>query len=133
MAIAIKLRCSECETVREVELKPEEKEIACVVCGRRMANLPEEDQVQMEHAQKSQRMLSIVAVALFVIAIICVCVWAGGSPWISGKVSGAEGKLVDAQGAIDPGMGPLIGAIVCGVGALVVGIMASLKRFVVEF
>lgn len=132
MAILVKLRCSECETVREVEFKPEEKEIACVVCGRRMASLPEEDQVQMEQMQKSQRTLSIVAVILFVIAIICVCVWASTAPW-TGKVVGADGKLVELQSAIEPGIGPLIGAIVCGLGALVVGIMASLKRFVVEF
>jgi DNA-directed RNA polymerase subunit RPC12/RpoP len=122
MAVKVKLRCSECETVLDTELKAEDKEIVCVVCGRRMANMPADDYKLMEAGQKSQRTMSIVAIVLFLAAIICLYFWIGDTgEWVSGK------------GPTEPNVGPMAGAIVCALAALILGIIASLKRFVVEF
>jgi len=134
MAVTIKLRCSECETTIEKELSADEKEIVCVVCGRRMANLPAADHADMEQAQKSQRTLGIVAIALFVLAILFVFLWMGDSGgWVSGKVVGPDGKIQDASGSIEPNMGLMVVAAICALASTVLGVIASLKRFVVEF
>jgi len=133
MSVMAKLRCSECETVREVDLREQSKELDCPVCGRRIANLPEEDLAQMEQTQKSQCILSGVTLALFVIAIVCLCFWACDLPWISGEVANAKGALEPAKAPVEPQVAPMIGAIICGIAALVTGILSSMKRFVVEF
>ncbi|MFH0939382.1 MAG: hypothetical protein V1899_08895 [Planctomycetota bacterium] len=134
MAITVKQRCSECGITLKKELKSDAKEISCVACGRRMANLPASDYAEMEKAQKSQRTFGIIAVALFVIAIVFVFLWVGDSGgWVSGKIVGADGTIAEASGAIESNMGPMIVAAVCALASLVLGIIASLKRFVVEF
>jgi hypothetical protein len=128
MGIFVKLRCSECETVRETELNVEDKEIVCPVCARRMANLPQEDHADIEAGMKSQRMFSIIAVVLFAIAIICVYMWMGPTEaWSYNKTGGATQPPVEANS------GMFIGACVCAVAALVLGIIGSMKRYVVEF
>ena len=122
MAIAVKLKCSECTTIREACVKPEDKELACPVCGRRMQNLTSQEHSEIEGIQKKQRLFCIISLVLFVIAMVCLGFWVGGpSNWAS-----AESRA-DAQ------MGGFIGAIICGLASLVVGILGSLKRFVVEF
>jgi hypothetical protein len=123
MAVRVKLRCSECETILEKDLVADEKEIVCVVCGRRMANFSADDFQQMETAQKSQRTMAIISLVLFAIAVICVLLWVGvgdTGAWVSGVSNEAN-------------MGAMIGAVVCALASLVVGIIASMKRIVVEF
>lgn len=133
MAISVKLRCSECETFRETELKREDEEILCLACGRRMANLTAGEHAEMEKTQKSQRMLSIVSIVLFVFALVCVLFWAADGCWISGKTLTPDGKLTAAEGAVEANIAPFIGAIVFTLAALVTGVMGSMKRFLVEF
>ncbi|HYF52147.1 MAG TPA: hypothetical protein VEJ63_22240 [Planctomycetota bacterium] len=134
MGIEVKLRCSECETIREVELKQEEKEIDCVICGRRMANLTAEEFSEIGQQQKSQRTMGIIALVCLFLAVICVIMWAGDSAgWASGYVLDEQGKAIKATGPIEPNMGMFIGFCVTGLASLVLSIMASMKRHVVEF
>lgn len=134
MGIEVKLRCSECETIREVELKPEEKEIDCVICGRRMANLTGEEFQEITQQQKSQKTMGIIALVCLFISVICVVMWAGDTAgWTSGVMLTAEGKPAPATGPIEPNMGMFIGFCVTGLATLVLSIIASMKRHVVEF
>jgi hypothetical protein len=122
MGICVKLRCSECETVREAELNASEREIVCPVCARRMANLPQEDHAEIEAGIKSQRTFSIISLVLFGIALVLVFMWMGeGSTWIS------------KSGQPEANMGMFVGACVCALASLVLGVIASMKRYVVEF
>jgi hypothetical protein len=121
MAIDVKVRCSECATIREVVLNPEERDITCPVCGRRIQNLTDEEHREIETMQKNQKICSIVSVVLMTLTAVCFIMWAGDTTgWVSGKSQEANA-------------GFFFGAIICGLGSLVLGIMASRKRFVVEF
>ncbi len=134
MAIDIKVRCSECETIREVLLGAEEKELVCPVCGRRMASLTADEHKEIEGELKKQRTFSIIAIALFAIAIICVFMWIGpAGAWPSGKDISPEGKIIEATKSVEPNVGPLVAAGVCALASLVLGILGSMKRYVVEF
>jgi hypothetical protein len=121
MDICVKLRCSECDTVREAVLKPDDKEIFCQVCARRMANLPEEDLEAIAAGLKQQRVMSIISIVLFVLAIVFVALWMGDS----GKWTAQASKEADA--------GMFIGAAVCALASMIVGIIGSMKRYIVEF
>src|SRR5476651_195658 len=76
MAIHVKLRCSECETVREEDLKMEDPEITCPACGRRMANLQQNEYVEIENNLKKQQLFSIIGLVLFGVAVILLVMWA---------------------------------------------------------
>jgi len=122
MAIAVKLKCSECATVREVCVKPDDKELVCPVCGRRMQNLTPQEHSEIEAIQKKQRLFCILSLVLFVIAIVCLIFWVGKpSTWASSDTRP------------EANMGGFIGAIICALASMVLGILGSLKRFVVEF
>lgn len=122
MAVSVKLRCSECSTIRDAQLTREQKELSCPVCGRRIANLSEGELSEMEAVQKSQLILNLVAIVLFLGAVGCLVMWAGaGSGWTSAKDQPPANQ------------GFFIGAIVCMLISLITGVMGSLKRFVVEF
>ncbi|MGD0094031.1 MAG: hypothetical protein ABSE73_29325 [Planctomycetota bacterium] len=126
MAVAVVLKCSECATVREASLNPGDPEITCPACARRMKNLTDEEFGEIQEVQKKQRMLCIVAVALFAAAVVCLVVGMSGR-WAFNK------QDIEA-GAAQFNRAPLlIGAIACGLAAIVVGVMGSRKRFVVEF
>jgi CDP-diglyceride synthetase len=134
MAVKCKLRCSECETIRDVELNTEDKEIVCVVCGRRMANLTDEEHKEITDVQSKQRVLSIIALVLLAIGVVFVYMWAGDTgAWVSGKVMGPDGKIGPATGPIEDNAGMFIAFCVMGLATLVLSIMASMKRHVVEF
>jgi CDP-diglyceride synthetase len=134
MAVKCKLRCSECETIRDVELNTEDKEIVCVVCGRRMANLTAEEHSEITQVQSKQRVLAIIALVLLGISVICVYMWAGDTgAWVSGKVMGPDGKIVPASGPIEANQGVFIAFCVTALATFVLSILASMKRHVVEF
>ena len=134
MGIEVKLRCSECETIRDVDLKQEEKEIDCIICGRRMANLTAEEFSEIGQQQKSQKTLGIVGLVCLVLSIVFVIMWAGDSAgWTSGVTLTPEGTPTQATGPIEPNMGMFIAFCITGLASLVLSIMASMKRHVVEF
>jgi DNA-directed RNA polymerase subunit RPC12/RpoP len=123
MPIPVKLRCSECETTRPVELKMEETEIVCPACGRRMANLQQTEYVEIETALKKQTMFSYISLGCLFAAVICLIMYVGTKPsaWVS------DGKqLPDSAGAF-------YGFCFLMLVSLVLGVMASLKRFIIEF
>ena len=123
MAIQVKLKCSECAIVREADLKPDDKEIICPVCGRRMANLTPDEHREIGQVQSKQRMYCIISIVLFAIAIACLVLWVGTDPakWVSGKESQ------------EANMAMLLGALACALGAVIIGAIGSAKRYVVEF
>jgi DNA-directed RNA polymerase subunit RPC12/RpoP len=122
MAIAVKLKCSECSTVRQASLTPDDKEIVCPACGRRLQNLTAQELGEIEAIQKKQLLFSIISVVLFVLAAVCVGMWVGDSAsWIS------------KDGRADANAGLSIGAGVCALASMVVGYIGSRHRFVVEF
>jgi len=134
MSIAVKLRCSECATIREADLKAEERDIICPVCARRIQNLTAAEHSEVESVQKKQRLFGIIAIVFFIFTSICIVMWIGGSSaWVSGKQLTADGKIIDAAGPIEAQASFFFGAIVCGLVTLVLGILGSMKRFVVEF
>ena len=123
MAIPVKLRCSECETTRPVDLKMEETEIVCPACGRRMANLQQAEFVEIESTLKKQNIFSYVSLACLAISVICLVVWVGKTEtWIS-----------DAKQQRDAGAGAFYGFCFMMLVSLVLGVLASLKRFIIEF
>jgi DNA-directed RNA polymerase subunit RPC12/RpoP len=123
MPIPVKLRCSECETTRPVDLKMEETEIVCPACGRRMANLQQTEFVEIETILKKQTIFSYVSLACLLIAVVCLFVWVGKTEtWIS-----------DAKQQRDAGAGAFYGFCFMMLVSLVLGVLASLKRFIIEF
>jgi len=126
MAIAVKLRCSECETTYPTDLNPEEREIVCPVCGRRMQNLTQAEHSEIEAVQKRQQLLGIIALVFFALSVVCLIMWMG-SNW-SYKVDAGR-----VQVPPEANTGLMIGTFVCGLITAVLGGMASAKRFVVEF
>jgi len=122
MAIAVVLKCSECSTIRPGALKPEEKEITCPACGRRMQNLKSEELAEIGTVQKKQRLYCVISLVLFALAVACVVLWIG-----------EPGKWVSSDKPAQAADGLLIGAAALGVVSLVCGIIGSLKRYVVEF
>jgi DNA-directed RNA polymerase subunit RPC12/RpoP/ABC-type multidrug transport system fused ATPase/permease subunit len=122
MAIAVKLKCSECSTVRQARLTPEDKEIVCPACGRRLQNLTAQELGEIETVQKKQLLFSIISVVLLVIAAVCVGMWVGES-----------GTWPSADARPEANAGFFFGAIICAVASMVLGILGSMKRFVVEF
>jgi DNA-directed RNA polymerase subunit RPC12/RpoP len=122
MAIAVKLRCSECSTIRFAELKVDDKELVCPACGRRLQNLTAAEHQEIETIQKKQRMFSIISLVLFVLAVVCLILWIGGpDSWVS------------KEARPEPNIGTFLGMVVCSVASLVLAILASLKRYVIEF
>jgi DNA-directed RNA polymerase subunit RPC12/RpoP len=123
MPIPVKVRCSECELTRPVELKMEEAEIVCPACGRRMANLQQAEYVEIESVLKKQNIFSYVSIACLVIGIICLFVWVGKTEtWIS-----------DAKQQRDAGVGAFYGFCFMMLVSLVLAVLASLKRYIIEF
>ena len=133
MGIFVKLKCSECEVAREINLGSDVKDIICPVCGRRIANLLKEEFGEIQSVLKKQRMISIIALISFALAIVFGCLWVTDGVWVSGKALDASGKFVDASTAIEVNAGMLAATVVCALTALVLGIIGSWKRFVVEF
>jgi len=122
MAIAVVLKCSECSTVREGNLRPEDKEITCPACGRRMQNLAAADLTAIVEVQKKQLLFCIVSVVLFAVAVACLVVW-----------TGEPGKWVSTDKPEQAANGLLAAAAACGLASIVCGWLASRKRYVVEF
>lgn len=122
MAIAVKLRCSECATVREARLNPDDKELVCPACGRRLQNLTAQEHSEIETIQKKQRLFCIIALVFFGLAAVCLVLWMGST-----------GTWASSDSRPEASMGLLVGAAVCGIAAIVLGVLGSLKRFVVEF
>ena len=121
MAIKVRLRCSECTTIRDVEINAEERDISCPVCGRRIQNLTSDEHAEITAVQKSQQLCGIISLVLLALTFVCFYLWMGDTAtWISGK-------------ATEPNTGLFGGAIICALGSLVLGILGSRKRFVVEF
>ena len=134
MPIAVKLRCSECFTARETELKAAERDITCPVCGRRIQNLTEAEHDEIETVQKKQRLFSIIALVFFALSIACFVMWIGDtSAWVSGRQIGPDGAAVAASGPIEPQVAMLAGSIVFLLVTIVLGGLGSRSRFVVEF
>lgn len=126
MAISVKLRCSECETIREANIKADEKDITCPVCGRRLQNLTAAEHGEIEGVQKKQRMFCIISIVLFALAVVCIAMWMIGgdtAAWASSDASATSEAKAEF----------FIGAIVCMLASIVLGVLGSLKRFVVEF
>lgn len=121
MAIKVRLRCSECTTIRDVSLKEEERDISCPVCGRRIQNLTADEHAEIMAVQKNQQLCGIISLVLLGLTALCFYLWTGDSgSWVSGK-------------ATEPNVSFFAGAIICSLGSLVLGILGSRKRFVVEF
>jgi hypothetical protein len=123
MAIAVVLKCSECSTIRQGALRPDEKEITCPACGRRMQNLTAEEIGEIAAVQKKQRLYCIISLVLFAVAATCLVLWIGqpGSGWVS------------SDKGLQPSEGLLAGAGACGLASIICGCIASMKRYVVEF
>ncbi|HYG74905.1 MAG TPA: hypothetical protein VEK08_07875 [Planctomycetota bacterium] len=121
MGIAVRLRCSECATIRDVDLKAEERDITCPVCARRIQNLTAAEHEEVAAVQKKQKLFSLISILFFVFAAVCIVMWVGGTEtWISGKAGEPQSQF-------------FIGAMVCALVSIVLGVLGSLKRFVVEF
>jgi hypothetical protein len=134
MEVLIKLRCSECEFVRETVLKSDDAEIICVNCGRRMANFEADEHREMVQQQSSQRTLSIVALVMFFLAVVFIILWAGNpGAWPSGKTVADSGEVVKATGIVEPNSSLFIGFCITALAAFVLSIVASTKRHVAEF
>lgn len=134
MGIQCRLRCSECATIRDVDLKPEDRDITCPVCGRRIQNLTAEEHREVEAVQKKQKLFSIISLVFLAFTVLCIILWAGDTgSWISGYVVGPDGKAVASATPKTAQEGFFFGAVVCSLVTLVLGILGSLKRFVVEF
>ena len=144
MPVHVKLRCSECETLREEDLKMEDTEITCPACGRRMANLPQNEYVEIETNLKKQQLFSIISLVAFGIAVILMIMWAvphsvpvAAPAKIDPGQPAAPGFMIDwisgtgAEKAANQGM--FIAALVCGLISLVLGVLASMKRYIIEF
>jgi DNA-directed RNA polymerase subunit RPC12/RpoP len=143
MPVRVKLRCSECETAREEDLKMEETEITCPACGRRMANLQQNEYVEIETNLKKQQIFSIISLVAFGIAAILLIMWAvphsvpmaPTAPAAVGQ-STAPGFAIDWISGSSGGQasnGMFIAAIICGFISLVLGVLASMKRYIIEF
>ena len=126
MAIAVRLKCSECSTIRPVSLNTETKEIVCPVCGRRIQNLTDAEHSEIEGTQKKQLIFSIISLVFFGLAMVCLFLFMGDT-WTYKAAS----KTVTAPPEANVGF--FIGTLVCGVVAAVIGAIGSAKRFVVEF
>ena len=74
MAITVKVKCSECSTVRELCLQPdsEQKELACPACQRRNNNLTADEYREIETVQKKQSLFCIIAMVLFVVGSVAL-------------------------------------------------------------
>ena len=122
MAIEVVLKCSECSTVRQGDLRPEDKEITCPACGRRLQNLDAADLAAIREVQKQQLLYCIISLLLFAVAAVCLVFW-----------TGAPGKWVSGSQPAQPALGLLVVAGACGLASIVCGWIASRKRYVVEF
>jgi hypothetical protein len=143
MPVRVKLRCSECELARDEDLKMEETEITCPACGRRMANLQQNEYVEIETNLKKQQIFSIISLVAFGIAAILLIMWAvphsvpmaPTAPPTAGQPS-APGFAIDWISGSSGGQasnGMFIAAVVCGFISLVLGVLASMKRYIIEF
>jgi DNA-directed RNA polymerase subunit RPC12/RpoP len=134
MPIHVKLRCSECETVREEDLKMEEPEITCPACGRRMANLQQNEYVEIENNMKKQQLFSIIGIVLFAVAVILLIMWAVPHTIQADKADTQPfTDWVSGKGTQQANTGLFIASLVLGVAAMVLSIFASLKRYIIEF
>lgn len=123
MPIPVKVRCSECETIRQVQLKMEDKEFVCHSCGRRLANLTQPEFAEIETTLKKQQVFSYISIACLVISFICLIVWIGNTEtWVS-----------DAKQQRDTGGGAFFGFCFMMLLSLILGVFASLKQFIIEF
>jgi DNA-directed RNA polymerase subunit RPC12/RpoP len=121
MAIKVRLRCSECTTIRDVEIDAEERDISCPVCGRRIQNLTADEHSEITAVQKNQQLCGIISLVLLALTAVCFVMWAGDtSTWPTTKNT-------------EPNVALFAGAMICALGSLVLGILGSRKRFVVEF
>lgn len=130
MGVQVKLRCSECATVRPVALSTEQKELVCPVCGRRIQNLTLEELGEIEAVQKKQQIFTAIAFVFFGLSIASMVLWAGNGWAYKIEKTAMKTALIAPR---DAEMGFMVAALVCGLIAMVVGSMASSKRFVVEF
>ena len=144
MPLPVKVRCSECELTRPVELKMEEAEIVCPSCGRRMANLQQNEYVEIESNLKKQQLFSIISLVAFFITVILLIMWA-----VPHSVATATPATVTPGQPAQPGFmidwisgtgtekaanqGMFIAALVCGLISLVLGVLASMRRYIIEF
>lgn len=135
MPIHVKLRCSECETVREEDLKMEEPEITCPACGRRMANLQQNEYVEIENMLKKQQLFSIIGIVLFAVAAILLIMWAVPHtiPQDKPEATTVFTDWISGKGKLEANTGLFIAALVLAFAAMVLGIFASLKRYIIEF
>jgi len=131
MAIAVRLRCSECTTVREEKLDADAKEIVCPVCGRRIQNLTADEHAEIEASQKKQFLFSVIGLVCFALAVVCLYLWAGdAATWVS---TDDQNYWTTIGKTPEPNVGFLAGAIICALTALILGTLGSRHRHVVEF
>jgi len=133
MAIKVKLRCSECETVREEDLRMEDAEITCPACGRRMANVQQNEYIEMETQLKKQHLFSIISIVLFSVALILLIMWAVPHSVPGEKADNFTIDWVSGAKVATSNNGMFIAAVVCAFISMILGVFASLKRYIIEF
>lgn len=133
MPVRVRLRCSECETLRDDDLKMEDTEITCPACGRRMANLQQNEYVEIESQLKKQQLFSIVSIVVFAIAIILLIMAVVPHSVPGAKADSFSIDWVSGSKSTSNPSGLIIAAGVCGLIAMVLAVFASLKRYIIEF
>ena len=123
MAIPVRTVCSECLTLHKTKIDFGQVNITCPSCGHAMKNLPEEELNELDVAMKKQRTSTIIALIAFGIAATCFFVWV--------LKQEPTFKKPPEDFMMQTGL-PALTVILAIVG-LVFGILASRKRFVIEY
>jgi len=125
MAVVMRATCSECYQTMDLVLKDKQKEIVCPVCGHAVPALDPKTMSSIGKDQGKRRMLTVVALLLFALAV----------GLFVGFVMKAEPPAGKAWEHGLPGIAKaLCGASVLSlVLSLGVGFMASNRSYVCEF
>ncbi len=123
MAIPVRTICSECLTLHRTKIDFGQENITCPSCGHAMKNLPEEELNELDLAMKKQRTSMIISLIAFAIAVICFFVWVIKQP---PTFAPQPDDFMMKTGL--PALSIFFVLL-----TLVFGILASRKRFVIEY
>jgi hypothetical protein len=124
MPVVMRATCSECYQTMDLMLKERQKEIVCPVCGHAVPALDEKTMRAIGRDQGKRRMLAVVSVILFVVAVA----------FFIGFAVKAEPKAGEQFTQIPGFAKGLLGASILSLlAAMGVGFAASNRSYVCEF